>query len=353
MVVLAVEHCQFAPHRKSNASAPSQILDIRLPTSASFDEDKYGRSSLPFFLRSRFPQPFFSIMSRYHYCLLLIALFSSHLAVPVSAKYRARNKHFRENFDPAEADPKRNITCIGSAYGMDLPIIESSHFNPNGHTMQALCAKPQYGGSGPLNHAGAYCYGPIAPGEPSDSGSEPEDWMTASTGSGSSYNGSEDGTAAVMLGKVIFDPHPGALASSQLQNPRFMQACLYRCFCNYGLDDVSQQPLSNHYPTELWDAEDGYELKIDVENDYTTPIEDKMGDPSRGIVESYIFGKMPQIDSRGAGYLVHTSRMNMDPGNEIECSGALPEFAFPSPFTQANFSSNQELCAVALSGGNK
>lgn len=281
------------------------------------------------------------------------SLFSSYLMVPVSATYRSQVRHYRENFNPAEADPRRNISCIGNAHGIDLPMLDNTDFNPNGLTMQKLCAKPQYGGGAPYQHAGAYCYGPLRPGDSAESGSDPYEYVNTSSGSSDESDNELANEPAVMLGKIVFDPHPGAKASTQLQNPRFMQACTYRCFCNYGLEDVSQQPLSRNFPVELWEAEQGYELKIDVEDDFTTPIENKMGDPSRGIVESAIMGKKPQIDSRGAGYLVHTTHMNLDPENEIECTGDLPDFVFPSPLNRADFNSTQELCAVALSGGNK
>lgn len=37
-------------------------------------------------------------------------------------------------------DPRRNITCLGSGYDLQLPV-RSNGFDPNGLTMQELCAK--------------------------------------------------------------------------------------------------------------------------------------------------------------------------------------------------------------------
>lgn len=43
-------------------------------------------------------------------------------------------------------DPRRNITCLGSSYDLQLPI-RSDSTNPNEYTMQQLCAKTIYGGA--------------------------------------------------------------------------------------------------------------------------------------------------------------------------------------------------------------
>ena len=48
-----------------------------------------------------------------------------------------------ENFDPAEADPTGNITCLGDSYDLELPT--QAHWNPNTVSMQSLCAKTHYG----------------------------------------------------------------------------------------------------------------------------------------------------------------------------------------------------------------
>ena len=188
-------------------------------------------------------------------------------------------------------------------------------------------------------------------------------------GSGNDSDSELANKQAVMQGIIVFDTSPGAQASRELQNPRFLQACIYRCFCNYGLEDVSQQPPSSHFPTELREAKDGYQLQIDVFNDFIIPMDFKMGDPLRGNVSSRILPKKTQVDARVGRprFSVNTSLMNLEPGNEVVCDGPLPNFDagsipgpdpyrpfhFPSPSDRANFSSNQELCAVVLSGGNK
>ena len=274
---------------------------------------------------------------------LAVFLFSNYLIFTASATYNSRRAHYKENFDPAEADPRGNVSCVGDTYDLKLPMLEN--FNPNGLSMQKLCVKPQYGGGAQYQHVGAYCYNPLG-----------SSWMSGSDyESNWSSSSSDEFTRepAVMQGKIVFDSHRGAHASQELQNPRLMQACIYRCFCSYGVEDVLKQPLSRNFPVELWDAQLGYQLQIDINNDFTIPRANKMGESTQGILESTPIVTKPQIDSHGAGFLPHTAYMNLDPGNEIECTGDLPDFVFPSPFTRADFSSTQELCAVALSGGNK
>ena len=275
--------------------------------------------------------------------LVVFSLLSSLLISSVSSTYNPYRKHFKENFDPAEADPKRNLSCVGDSYGLRLPLLEDG-FNPNGLSMQKLCVKPQYGGGEQHQHAGAYCFHPIEPLPPSKSENDSESDID------NDFVGEE---LPVMYGKVIFDPHRYAQTSRRLQNPRVLQACIYRCFCNYGVEDVSIQPPSDHFPIQKLPSGEGYQLQIDIENDFTLSYVTKMSGTALGDVDSSSIFKKPQVDSDGLGFLVQPTYMNLDPGNEIECTGDLPSFVLPSPYTYANFSSVQELCAVALSGGNK
>ncbi|KAL8692232.1 MAG: hypothetical protein Q9218_002708 [Villophora microphyllina] len=60
-----------------------------------------------------------------------------------------------DNIDPAQADPRGQITCLGDSYPLKLPMI--GDFDPNRLTMQQICAKTQYHGGPPGQHIGGYC----------------------------------------------------------------------------------------------------------------------------------------------------------------------------------------------------
>ena len=81
---------------------------------------------------------------------------STAYAVPVeNFDFAKADTAAADNFDPAEADPTGNITCLGDSYDLELPT--QAHWNPNTVSMQSLCAKTQYGGGPPgQNIAGWY-----------------------------------------------------------------------------------------------------------------------------------------------------------------------------------------------------
>ena len=69
-----------------------------------------------------------------------------------------------------------------------------------------------------------------------------------------------------------------------------MLGCLYRCFCNYGVEDFPLQLLSLqpktyrstdifriHLATPEVDSDRAYQLKIDVVDDFFVPQEQHMG----------------------------------------------------------------------------
>lgn len=228
--------------------------------------------------------------------------------------------YWEENFDPAEADPWGNITCVGSSLDIRLPML--GDFNPNRVSMQKLCAKPQYNGGARGQHAGAFCFLP------------PHEGFT---------------------GEVAFDFSDGAQASKELQNRRLLITCFYRCFCNYGLTDPLMQPKSNwpYFRTGRRPSISTYELQIDVNNDFTTPAEQKMGrrgltsvDSLQLIAWTQITQPLQAISNEEHQYL------SLDPGNEIVCRGNLPDFTLPSPYRTSDFKNIQEMCAMQLTGGN-
>ena len=230
--------------------------------------------------------------------------------------------HF-ENFDPAEADPKANITCIGDSYDLELPT--QAHFNPNAVSMQKLCAKPQYGGGPPGQHVGGWCSFRPYP-------------LTIF------HNRFE--------GSIAFDLSPSAQVNIQLATPRVLLGCYYRCFCNYGLHDTSVQPINtktNHNTM----SHETYQVKIDVVDDFVTPEAQHMGTLGSVDVRNTFVSMLNQVEAQleQAQHLAGL-RVSIDPENYITCRGDLPTFNVPAPYQTSDFSSLQELCAVQMSGGN-
>ena len=227
------------------------------------------------------------------------------------------------------ANPRNNITCVGQFPDLRLPLLQDG-FDPNTASMQKLCAKTNYGGGAPGEHAGGYC------------------WTRPGT---FSYNHNNTETT----GDVGFDLSRAAHASTQLQNPRFLLACFYRCFCNYGLDNPSNQPKSKYafFRTSMVRSLFSYELQLDLDNDFTTPRWLKSGKQGARRVKSIRVPERAELaqTEKPSGRLGR-EYITLDPGNEIECRGNLPSFVLPAPYTISDFGSLQELCATQLNGGN-
>ena len=173
-----------------------------------------------------------------------------------------------ENFDPAQANPVRNITCIGHGLALELPMIGG--FNPNQVSVHEICAKPQYNGGARGQHAGGYCYEP---------------------------------PFAPYTGVVAFDRSRAAEASPELQNERVLLSCLYRCYCNWGLTDVSIQPKGiwkgPQFDAQPQASSRTYEISLDLNDDFTTPQELKMGHQGSKKVDSLSVDTEPQLIREG------------------------------------------------------
>ncbi len=235
-----------------------------------------------------------------------------------------------ENFDPTQANPARNVTCIGDDLALELPMI--GDFNPNQVSVHKLCAKPQYNGGARGQHAGAYC---------------------------------SDPPLSPYTGNIAFDSSPGAEASPMLQNDRVLLSCRYRCYCNWGLIDPSRQPRANtmRYRLEVIPRVSNrtYELAIDRNDDFTTPRAQKMGKQGLTYVDSLELSTRSQLiaqDRRPRHRRPHTTErhISLDPGNKIQCDNATPTFNLPPPYQRWEFvhpdtNYAQQLCAVQLSGG--
>ena len=228
------------------------------------------------------------------------------------------NPNQQENFDPAEANPKGNITCLGDEYDLALPTWDG--FNPNGISMQKLCAKTQYGG-GPANqNVGGFCY----------------------------YFNSTPSNP-----RLTFDPSPEAQASTVLSNPRVLLGCAYRCFCNYGINNTSIQPKTNPgvYKYHLA-SNDTYYLQIDINDETMPPFYQKKGPFGRHQVDTLGLDFRPEI-RRFPTEDWSWTEISLDPGNLIKCHGDLPSFDPLPPFNRLDFRNVQQMCAVALSFGNR
>lgn len=215
----------------------------------------------------------------------------------VSAVFDPNHPHQTKNFDPAEADPSGNITCLGDRYGIDLPIIAG--FDPNLVTMQELCAKPQYNGGLPGQHVGAWCT-----------------------------------TIMIQRGqrrKLAFDFSPGVQVNAALVSPRVLLGCLLKCYCNSAAAaDLIVQPvttdvaLRGNYPQST----STYEIKIDVVNDFNVPSIQHMGSLVGQLVISVSALLEAQISATLYNYDV--TPISVDQQNRIECRGSLPSFPLPN-----------------------
>ena len=225
-----------------------------------------------------------------------------------------------ENFDPALADPRWNLTCLGDSYPLNLPMIGA--FNPNLVTMQQLCAKPQYNGGQPGQHIGGWCSTPPA------------------------------------MNLIAFDISAAAQVNTALANERVMLACRYKCFCNYELDDPQIQPENWHlfsgltYIGRWW----SYDLTLDIVNDFTDRTL-KVQPPRPGLT----MGIQVLLDTQDDDNYMPSWIIGLNPANDITCRGDLPAFPVPLPFVEPNdydnddypFADLQALCANQMSGGTQ
>ena len=239
-----------------------------------------------------------------------------------------------ENFDPALADPGKNLTCLGDSYPLDLPII--GDFNPNLVTMQQLCAKPQYRGGQPGQHIGGWCDLIRLPRIPG--------WPVSDR---------------LPSGMIAFDISAGAQINSLLANERVMLGCRYKCFCNDQLDNLQIQPLNNgsfsnvnHNVFNQW----SYDLTLDDATDLTNRAQ-KVQPPRPGLNEGLQL--IMNTQDVEVGDVLSSRFIALNPANDIVCMGDLPAFPLPLPYTDPsdpgagyNFQDLQEMCANQLSGGS-
>ncbi|KAL8895582.1 MAG: hypothetical protein Q9192_003547 [Flavoplaca navasiana] len=283
-----------------------------------------------------------------------------------------------ENFNPALADPRGNITCVGNSYDLELPVI--GDFNPNGLTMQQLCAKPQYGGGLPGQHVGGWC----------------EHWLL------------EEGPFPRPPLNMAFDVSPAAIVNPLLANPRVFLACTYRCFCSYVVRPNSAQPRISHVANQYgrtFQAESNQTHEIMEEVDdvfetswvqasrswfnawhrivdpyFTRPVSWPENLPRRVQLTGLLNVEPPEPWRGSSGETqVHAARVairnqssiptpsipvtsqvafqsfSLDVShhvtNDIECRGSVPHFPLPGPYDKSAFANLREFCAVQMGGG--
>lgn len=211
-------------------------------------------------------------------CLSLLLLLARIRVV--AAAYQLRSPYHEENFNPAEADPRGAIKCVGDRYDGELPADE--FFNPNEVSMQKLCAKPQYGGGSPGTHIGGWC-----------------SWTVIR----------EAGRRTRTMWIKRFDLSYEAHVHDALAQPRVMLACYYRCYCSYPLvifeENPNIQPRADHHTQGDPGLEDQspantYEIKVDVVDDFDTPLHQHLGAPNPGdpphLAKAFPVFALNQID---------------------------------------------------------
>ena len=242
-------------------------------------------------------------------------------------------------------DPRRNITCLGSSYALQLPSLDGN--DPNELTMQQLCAKTIYGGAPDGRHFGGWCSRGLVPNDVGHSNTDDLDDEEVTDGRYSDITG------------VSFDLSDNSHANNDLADPRFLLGCFNRCFCNYGVTDLTIQPKRDEpsdADTYLAESDSTGEIRLDLDDDlFTTGTgrDGRLGDVKvdtvklEGAVEPNEEGGFAITDEERDP----TSRLSLDAGNYITCEGDLPSFPLPQPYPVSEFKDAQELCAVQWSGG--
>ena len=91
--------------------------------------------------------------SRYSFTTLLCISYL-FLSLPGVSAFPKENGHLDTR--SFYGDPRRNITCLGSSYDLQLPV-RPDGVDPDHFTMQELCAKTIYGGAPAGQHLGGWC----------------------------------------------------------------------------------------------------------------------------------------------------------------------------------------------------
>ena len=251
-------------------------------------------------------------------------------------------------------DPRRNITCLGGGYDLKIPFAHGPGVDPDTFTMQQLCAKTIYGGAPAGQHFGGWCSQGLSIEDPgSDDGDWPDpdpdeidesrldpdrEWSYLDPENPKIYSG------------VSFDL---SLASQAVDgpDPRFLLGCFNRCFCNYGVTDLTKQPkrtVPSNADVRLRSSDQSGEIWLDVVDgwDVMTLGHDKSGRLGDVEVETVEMNEIVEPNRVGGSTAYLIEDQTLDTGNYITCEGDLPQFLLPQPYPVSEFRSPQELCAV-------
>ena len=285
-----------------------------------------------------------------HSCTTLLCIFYLFLGIPRASAFPNKNNHLEKR--SFYGDPRRNITCLGSSYDLQLPV-RSDGVDPNLFTMQQLCAKTIYGGAPAGQHLGGWCSRglEVEDGEPPqepDPDSE-SDSMTENPNSVREWKWTG----------VSFDMSAASQASEQGADPRFLLGCFNRCFCNFEVEDLTIQPkrsVPSDADVHLKQSGGTGEIKLDVEDDVTTTEHRHTGQWEDTMVDSVRLDEMIEPNSESIiAYMPETHDppwdLSLDAGNYITCEGDLPSFPLPQPYLVSDFQNSTQLCAVQWSGG--
>ena len=234
-----------------------------------------------------------------------------------------------ENFDPANADPRGNITCKGPLPPFDFPFADTSFswrlFSSisRGTTLQQLCAKPQYGGLGRGRHMGGFC-------------------ARVDDGAGARWN------------QVAFDDTASAQTYATNTAYRLMHYCQLRCFCN----DASSHDHATQVSTQLPDEGLSHLLQPDAIGDSAAMADARVLFVLRG---SQVLEQQEGFHTDDNFYVEHVS---LGPLNHLSCPGMAPRMAISLydyrgpefgtyPHLIRTSQSAQSLCANMFNDGSR
>ncbi|KAI9672540.1 MAG: hypothetical protein M1817_003306 [Caeruleum heppii] len=282
------------------------------------------------------------------HCLLLACV--GLVKVTEAAFDRSAPPASVENFDPAEADPRANITCLGPLPDWRIPAVRGA--DPNTFTLQELCAKPQYGGRGPHQHLGGWCVPEALPTHLRHLSFDRSMQSSHST----IWSDVIRHHASTLLDHPL-DP-PSAvpyLTNSPYGYDRLLLYCKQRCFCNQDVVDRSVRPYVNVIDSSLFLMGPRNSPQVSLHllpfARYPVPmgnmllgesidIQQQITEPAKGVPE------WNPVD------------VSLDPQNRVVCTGDLPTWvlplhpASPDDFRDGETNPNQRLCAVRLNDGH-
>ena len=262
-------------------------------------------------------------------------------------------------------DPRRNITCLGSSYDLRLPI-RPDGVDLNNLTMQQLCAKPVYGGASIGNALGGWCSKGLQPAVWWPSTDDDEDplqgWDT-----NNAYQASTNGVAFEFMGESSYYGVAIWPQGQEYQLDRLYIGCLNRCFCSWGVEDLTVQPRREEPESTAdvemvpkWYHDQFVQIKIEVvdtvrrEGEGMAPNPFGLDKPALHVVQR--MGEPEDEDEEGFAEVSTDNEperlfLSVDDGNNITCEGDMPSFILPEPYPNSNFSSPQQLCAIQWFGG--